>query len=58
MIASMWLGNLMLVIIISADGRRLGMVCLRVPYRLLFSGDHHLLCDRRVLAQTTRRSTP
>ena len=51
MIASMWLGNLMLVIINLPLGRRVGGTLLRVPYRLLVSVDHRVLLHRNLFNQ-------
>ena len=50
MIASMWLGNLMLVVI-NLPLVGLWVTLLRVPYRLLLSVDHRVLLHRRLFDQ-------
>ena len=56
MIASMWIGNLMLVVI-NLPLVGIWVRLLRVPYRLLFPLDRDLLLHRHLFASTTRRST-
>ena len=50
MIASMWIGNLMLVVI-NLPLVGLWVRLLRVPYRHAVPGDHDLLLHRRLLGQ-------
>ena len=56
LIASMWIGNLMLVVL---NLPLIGMwiKLLTVPYRLLYPGDPAVLRDRRLHASTTPPST-
>ena len=54
LIASMWVGNLMLVIL-NLPLIGIWVKLLTVPYRLLVPGDHRVLLHRRLLAQQHRR---
>ena len=55
-IASMWIGNAMLVIL-NLPLVGLWVSLLKIPYRMLVAGDRRLLRDRRLQRSTTAAST-